>query len=228
MPTAPALLTRRWLLIPLWLAANVLGFGLVGAGFHNFPLAFSFPPSLIGLSQFQFGPGLLGGLMFGFTPALLVGLAQWALLRPLLAPSRWWILTVPAGMAWQHFLNDGLPNARDLGWAVLLSAGLTGLLQMRLLRSRPAFSRWWLAASSGGWLLGWIVSIALLNNLGLLQRAWVRGLDGQQHGLQGLVVGAAFGLLTSLVLLQASPATARPSTATKAASSSPATKEVSA
>ncbi|MEK7328894.1 MAG: hypothetical protein AAB217_26920 [Chloroflexota bacterium] len=42
-----------WLTLILWLVANILSFGLVGAMFHNFPLAFTFPPDLAHLGSFS-------------------------------------------------------------------------------------------------------------------------------------------------------------------------------
>jgi hypothetical protein len=201
-----------WLTAVLWIGANLAGFGLVGAMFHNFPLAFGLLAGLTQWGRFELMPALLGGLLFGVVPALLVGLGQWLILRRSLALSGWWIVTVSYGMGLQHFLADGFPNARDLSLAVAAASALTALFQARLLKGRVSGSGWWAAAAIGGWWLGWMLSIGLLEALGLWRLAWVPGLDGQQHGLQGLVVGSTYGLLTGMVWLrfgQAVPAFGR-------------------
>jgi hypothetical protein len=86
------------------------------------------------------------------------------------------------------------------------------VIEARLLKGRGSGSGWWAAAAIGGWWLGWMLSIAVLEALSLWRPACVPGLDGQQHGLQGLVVGSTYGLLTGMVWLrfgQAAPALGR-------------------
>jgi hypothetical protein len=183
----------------LWLVTNVVGFGLAGAFFHNFPLAFAFPPDLAGLGRFNLMPALLGAA-FGFVPALLAGGLQWTLLRRIWPVPRWWIVSVPAGVGLLHFLSDGFENARDLSAAVVLSGLLVGLIQGRLLRPHRSSTRW-VALAVLGWTLGWLLGIAVLHFSGMLYRPWVGGLDFQQHGLLGLTTGLAYGLSTGASLV---------------------------
>lgn len=188
---------QKWLIALLWLLANTITFGLVGAMFHNFPLAFMFPPNISQLGIFR-AEAAIAGFFFGFIPALLIGFLQRMILRPYLPLSRWWLVTVSAGVGFLHFLSDGFENARDLSFAVLLSGLLVGIVQWRLLRPHMPASAWWLAASVFGWCVGWLVGLAILHNTGLLYRPWVPGLDAQQHGLLGLAMGATFSLSTGL------------------------------
>lgn len=201
MTTRPATFKINWLTLLLWLVANVLGFGFVGAMFHNFPLAFTFPPNVLRLESFRL-EAAIGGFFFGFIPALLIGFLQHILLRRQLSLSRWWLVSVSAGMGLQHFLADGFENARDLSTAVLISGVLVGVIQWWLLRSHIPSSAWWIVTSGLGWFVGWLIGIAILYNMGLLYRSWVPGLDGQTHGILGLAVGAAFSLSTSLFWIQ--------------------------
>lgn len=179
----------------LWLLANTLSFGLAGAGFHNFPLAFTFPPDFSQLGSFRLEAAMVG-FFFGFIPALLTGFLQRLILRRYFLLSRWWVVTVSAGVGLLHFLSDGFENARDLSFAVLLSGLLVGAFQWWLLRPLSSISAWWLVLSVVGWYAGWLIGIAILHNTGLLYRAWVPGIDGQTHGILGLSVGAAFSLST--------------------------------
>jgi hypothetical protein len=188
---------QKRLIALFWLLANILSFGLVGAMFHNFPLAFTFPPSISQLGRFSLTPAIVG-FFFGFIPALLIGFLQRVILRRRWPLSRWWLVSVSAGVGLLHFLSDGFENARDLSFAVLLSGLLVGVLQWRLLRPHLSHSAWWLAVSVFGWCVGWLIGIAILHNTGLLYRPWVPGLDGQTHGLLGLAMGATFSLGTGL------------------------------
>jgi len=185
------------LIFTVWLLANTLGFGLVGAGFHNFPLAFTFPPIISQLGGFRLEAAIVG-FFFGFIPSLLVGFLQRLILRREWPLSRWWIVSVSVGVGLQHFLADGFENARDLSLAVLLSGLLVGVIQWRLLRPHLPSSAGWIVASGLGWSVGWLIGIAILHNTGLLYRPWVPGLDGQTHGILGLAAGLAYSLSTGL------------------------------
>lgn len=197
MTTRPATFKINWLTLLFWLIANVVSFGFVGAMFHNFPLAFTFPPNVLRLGSFRTEAAIVG-FFFGFIPALLIGFLQRLILRRSLPLSRWWIISTSMGMGLMHFLSDGFENARDLLLAVLLSGLLTGLVQWRLLRPHSASARWWLPISTLGWFVGWLIGITILYSTGLLYRPWVPGLDGQTHGILGLSTGLAFGLSTGL------------------------------
>lgn len=144
IPNLPSLKTN-WLTLALWFIANLLGFGFVGAMFHNFPLAFTFPPNISRLGSFRL-EAAIAGCFFGFIPALLIGFLQLLILRRHLPLSRWWIISVSAGMGLMHFLADGFENARDLSLAVLLSGLLVGIIQWRLLRPQLSSAAGWIAA----------------------------------------------------------------------------------
>jgi hypothetical protein len=205
----PALMTRpsetAWpagRLAVLWLGANSLAVGLAGAFFHNFPLAQTFPPDLARLGPFSLMPALLGGVLFGFAPALAAGLLQRWVLRLAAWPlSRWWIVSISSGLGLLHFLSDGFESARDLSAAVFVSGLVIGLLQWRLLRPYWPGSAGWVLASAGGWHLGWVGGLAILEGLGWLAGPWVSGLDFKQHGVLGVTTGLGYALGTGLFWL---------------------------
>ena len=189
MPTTISRPASHWLTLLLWLIANVISFGLVGAMFHNFPLAFTFPPNLTRLGTFSLAPALLGGALFGFVPALLIGFLQRWILRRHLPLSRWWIISVSAGMGLMHFFSDGFENARDLSLAVLLSGLVVGVIQWRMLRPHLPSAVWWIAASGLGWYGGGLMGSAI----------WINGLEA--HGRSGLTTGLMYSLSTGLFLM---------------------------
>lgn len=193
---------KNWLTALTWLVVNVGGFGLAGAMFHNFPLAFTFPPDLAHLGRFSLMPAILGGVLFGFIPALPIGLLQRLVLRGVLPLSRWWILSASAGLALLHFLSDGFENARDLSAAILLSGLVVGLWQWRLLRSLVPSPAGWILASASGWYLGWVIGMAILHSTGMLYLPWAGGLDSKQHGVLGVLAGLLYGLGTGLSLIR--------------------------
>jgi len=192
-------LPTRWRMLFGWGLVNILGFGFVGALFHNFPLAYAFSPSLTHFGAFDGGAALFGFLL-GFVPALFIGLMQWWLLCRLWPLSRWWIVTVSAGIGLQHFLADGFPSARDLSLAVLAGSLVTAGWQGWLVRQAGASATKWFGSVLLGWCGGWVSGLLLLNALDLLHRPWQPGLDFQQHGLLGLVLGAAYSLGTALLI----------------------------
>jgi hypothetical protein len=95
MTTTLALLKTNGLTFSLWLVANLLSFSLVGAMFHNFPLAFAFPPNVSRLGSFRPEAAIVG-FFFGFIPALLIGFLQHLILRRHFPLSRWWIISASA------------------------------------------------------------------------------------------------------------------------------------
>ena len=190
----------KWTLVLWWLLANAISFGIAGALFHNFPLAFIFPPTIVRLGAFYLSPGL-AGVLFGAVPSILIGLFQWLILRGKFPVSRWWIFTVSAGVALDHFIADGFPNARDLSIAVVASSALVAVLQWLLLRRNLNPSLWWILATIVSWCLGWVLGVSVLGSLGLLQIPGQRGLDFQQHGLLGMVLGSVYGMATGVLML---------------------------
>lgn len=182
----------NWLTLILWLLANSLSFGLVGAMFHNFPLAFTFPPDVASLGGFRAEAAIVG-FFFGFIPALLIGFLQRVILSRSLVLPRWWIISTSVGLGLMHFLADGFENARDLSLAVILGSLAVGVFQGRLGRAQSD-SVWLIPINTLSWYVGWLMGMAILHNLGLLNRVWVPGLDGQTHGILGLSVGVVFSL----------------------------------
>ena len=191
----------NWLTMILWPAANLIGFSLAGVFFHNFPLAFAFPPNLSRLGSFSLAPALLGGLMFGAVPALLLGFLQRLTLRRHLPVSRWWIVSASVGMGLMHFLSDGFENARDLSIAVSLSGLVVGVMQWLLLRAQLPESVWCIPASLIGWYVGWVIGIATLDAIGLRHVPWIGGLDVKQHGILGIATGITYSLTTAPTLI---------------------------
>ena len=190
----------KWTLVLWWLLANAICFGMAGAPFHNFPLAFMFPPTIARLGAFQLSPAL-AGVLFGAVPSIPIGLFQWLMLRGKFPVSRWWIFTVSAGVGLDHFLADGFPTARDLSIAVVASSALVAVLQWLLLRRHLNPSLWWILTTIASWSLGWVLGVSVLGSLGLLQIPWQRGLDFQQHGLLGIVLGSVYGIATGVLMV---------------------------
>jgi hypothetical protein len=194
IPLAPR--ANIWLKFSLWLLINTLGFGLVGAMFHNFPLAFTFPPTVSRLGSFRAEAAIVG-FFFGFIPALLIGFLQRVILERALPLPRLWIISTSLGMGLMHFLADGFEHARDLTLAVLVGGLAVGVFQWWLMHPQP-WAAWLIPLNVVSWYGGWLIGIAILHNTGLLNRAWVPGLDGQTHGILGLSVGVVFSLSTGL------------------------------
>jgi hypothetical protein len=189
---------RRLLL--LWLAVNIVGFGVLGAMFHNFPVVYNVPPGPWRLGGFSLQPAILGGILFGAVPAMLVAFAQRWVLRPAVDLSWWWLGTVPVGVGLSHFMLDGYEYAADLSGAVFLGGLAMGLAQWAVLRRALSGSGWWIPACLLGWLVGWVVGVAALESQHQLRVPWEGGLDFRQHATLGLTIGISYGLATGLVL----------------------------
>lgn len=180
-----------------WLLANVISFGFVGGAFHNFELL---TPSIAGLGTFELAPALVGAL-FGAVPSILIGWFQWLILRRYIRVSRWWILTVSAGIGLNHFIADGFPNARAPIIGLLAGSAAVGLLQWLVLRRQVNSFAWWILATIGSWSIGVLIGVSLLDASGLLSRSYTPGLDFQQHGLVGIVLAAIYSILTGVVMV---------------------------
>jgi hypothetical protein len=186
-----------------WSLINLMGLGLVGALFHNFPLAFTFPPNVSRLGSFSFGAGFFSGLAFGFVPALLIGFLQRLILRNHWPISRWWIVSVSAGVGLMHFITDGFENARDLSIAVVFGGLVVGVVQWLLLRQHVKSSGWWILATVASWYLGWLMSYLILLLLRFVNPSWAGAMYQyqNQHGLQGLSVGIVTSLVNGALLV---------------------------
>lgn len=177
-----------------WVLINSLGFAASGLMFHNFPTAFSFPPSFEGLGVFAITPAL-AGFLFGAIPSLPISALGWWLLRRHISLSRWWILALPLGIGLLHFLSDGFPNAYNLSVPVLASGAVIGILQWNLLRREKGLSAWWIVAQTLGWYLGWALGFVLFtwSAVGQLDYA-------PKHALLGMTTGIGYSLLTGLAV----------------------------
>lgn len=196
MTVTLAPLKTNWITALFWLIANILGFGFVGAMFHNFPLAFTFPPNVLRLGSFRLEAAIVG-FFFGFIPALLIGFVQRLILNRSVPLPRLWIISTSLGMGLMHFLADGFENARDLSLAVILGGLAVGVFQWRLLRPLQPQATWVIFINTLGWYVGWLIGIAMLHNTGLY-RPWDPNLTGTTHGILGLSVGVVYSLSTGL------------------------------
>ena len=107
-----------------WTLANVVSFGAAAAPmFHNFE---THMPTVTVLGTFDPSAAVAGAIA-GAVPMALAGYWQRALLRRFLPVSRWWILTLSGGMALNHFVSDGFPDATDPLFALLATGAVVGL-----------------------------------------------------------------------------------------------------
>lgn len=128
----------------IWLFANILGFGALGASILVFP-------SILGKSGF---------FTTTFIIAIPISLAQWIALRRILQASILWILTIPIGMPLSFLILRAIPpglwfDADDDSLiamtSMLLVVGLIiGLLQWIILRRQLARAAIWLFGSAIG------------------------------------------------------------------------------
>jgi len=180
-----------------WLLANVVTFGFAGGMFHNFellPLSFARP------GTFDL-PAAGFGAIFGFVPSIPIGWLQWLNLRRHLPISRWWILTVSAGVGLNHFISDGFPHSGDLAIGLLAGCAVTGVLQWLVLRRQVRSFAWWILATVAGWSMGVLIGVSLLVATGLIRKPWSPALGFQQHGLVGIILAAVYSLVTGGVMV---------------------------
>jgi hypothetical protein len=165
----------------IWIIANILGFGALGA-------LLLWLPSMMQLS--------------GFVPSTLIitfpiALAQWLALRRILQTSILWILTTPIGLLLAISIMRVIPDGLWLGLddesiaaliAVYLLIGFViGLPQWLILRRQLSRSSIWLLGSSIGVAAAfWIIFVTDLVN---------------QSGIISYIVGAlVYSIVTGLVL----------------------------
>lgn len=181
-----------------WLLANVISFGFVGGAFHNFELV---NPSIGRLGTFELAPASVGAVL-GAVPSILIGSLQWLILRRHLPVSRWWILTVSAGIGLNHFISDGFPNASDPIIGLFAGSAVVGVLQWLALRRLVNSFAWWIVATVVSWSVGVVIGVSLLDVSGLLRSDWTSGLGFQQHGLVGIVLAAVYSIPTGVIMVR--------------------------
>ena len=165
----------------IWIIANILGFGALGASLLVFP-------SIMSIS--------------GFVPSTLIitlpiALAQWLALRRILQTSILWVLTTPIGLLLAISIIRVIPAGLwqvvdDESIAALTPVGLwigfaIGLPQWLILRRQLSKSSIWLLGSSIGVAAGfWTIIVTDLVN---------------RSGIIAYIVGAlVYSIVTGLVL----------------------------
>jgi len=165
----------------IWLLANMLGFGALGASILLFP-------SILGIAGFY---------MTTFVMAIPISLAQWITLQRILQTPILWILTIPMGIPLSFLIMRVIPaglwfDADDDSlvamMSMLLIVGLMiGLLQWLILR------RQLLRATV--WLLGSAIGVA-----GSFWLIFVTGLIDQSGIISYIVVALVYSSITGLIL----------------------------
>lgn len=145
-----------------WTLANVLG-GMVG-----------YALLILGLTGESPAAVFLALPAAAAAAGLLVGWIEQRLLRPRWPADGWmfatalgWLVGVPLAVGATALLREALrgwPDSYRLGM-FLLAAGLAGALasfgQWRLLRRQSDQHPWWLLAGGVGWLMAWLVVLAV-------------------------------------------------------------------
>jgi len=140
-----------------------------------------------------------------------VGLMQLRVLRRRIRGSVWWVLASIIGMAipfgayevvnvvWEYPYDLSLVGLVGHAVAMLFGGALIGVLQLRVLLPYTAQSRWWVLASTIGWissLVGFAVVAAVGEGLGISPMRW-----GVVSLLVGPIIGgAALGAVTGVAL----------------------------
>ena len=148
----------------IWVCANILGFGALGASLLVFP-------SIMSIS------GLVATTLIITIP---ISLAQWIALRRILQTSVLWILTIPIGLLLAVLINRVIPDGfwqvvDDESIAALTTGYLVGgfaigLPQWLILRQQLSRSSIWLLGSSIGAAAGcWLILVTdLINQSGII------------------------------------------------------------
>lgn len=151
----------------IWVLANVLGFGALGAMHLLSPLIMMFS-------------GLIATITTALTISIPIGLAQWIALRRILQTSVLWIPTILIGLLFSVLIMrvtpDGLWQVVDDESVVALTAGYfvggfaIGLPQWLILRRQLSRSSIWLLGSSIGSAAGaWLILVTdLINYSGII------------------------------------------------------------
>lgn len=151
----------------IWVLANVLGFGALGAMHLLSPLIMMFS-------------GLIATITTALAISIPIGLAQWIALRRILQTSVLWIPTILIGLLFSVLIMrvtpDGLWQVVDDESVVALTAGYfvggfaIGLPQWLILRRQLSRSSIWLLGSSIGAGAGpWLILVTdLINQSGII------------------------------------------------------------
>jgi hypothetical protein len=144
----------------------------------------------------------------GLTAGLILGLVQGRIdLAGVQLPGAWpaataagWAAGLPAVAgfsAWIRPLIIDLPDGYRLGFS-LTGAGLIGaaaaLWQWRLIKTKLKGAQWWLLANGVGWLMGWIMVLAIGLFLGAGEPLPVES----SRFVHGLILGACGGFVIGL------------------------------
>lgn len=183
----------NWLTAALWLIASILGYGLVGVMFH-FPSGF--PPNT---DVFNSG-AFFGGAMQGFLSGLAVGFLQWLVLRRHIAHASRWMLWTAVGLGAVHAFGDALPDRVAIPIIGLAGGLVLGAAQWFVLRYVFDKAWNWIVATGVSWTVGINLGLALIEVMGLRDRAWTPGVGATEHGVVGLVAGIVVGLATGVLL----------------------------
>ena len=209
MRAAPAGRLMGWRLWLGWVLASTVGWAAGGP---------------VGAAVVSNGNIVLAGSIGLAAGGLIAGVLQALVLRPLVARSGWWVMTIPlavavagvvglaAGAVVGGVLPPGQPSPLggadvgvDVGWVV--SAGLfgpaVGLLQFFLvLRRQVPHAGWWVLASTVAWVAGG-PGVGFISAL-----VGVTGGAAISWGSLGAVYGAITGLVLVRLLGQPEPAAA--------------------
>ena len=131
---------------------------------------------------------------------LLAGYWQRSILRRYIPVSRWWIVTVSGGMALNHFVSDGFPDATDPLFALLATSFVVGVSQWLVLRRQLLSSGWWIPATVVGWSLGVFLGTSLLGQTDLLSEDWSPWLSFREHGLVAVVTALVYSIVTGVTM----------------------------
>ncbi|MGD9092769.1 MAG: hypothetical protein PVF74_07960 [Anaerolineales bacterium] len=165
MTQTSGILSKQFL---IWVFANVLGFGALGAMHLVFPAL---------IMRFS---GLIATIATALAISIPISLAQWIALRRILQTSVLWILTIPIGLLLTvliiRVIPDGLWLVVDdesiaaLTTPYLVFGFIIGLLQWLILRRQLLRSSIWLLGSSIGAVAGiWLILVTdLINQSGII------------------------------------------------------------
>ena len=176
-----------------WVGVTYLGFALAG-GNH---LQAQAPTVSFDLANILPSAALFG-FVFGAVGGAIVGALQRIVLRSWVSGVRWWIPLTAVGFGLIHAFNDAFQYPPfDIPIVLLADGVVLAALQWFALRRALPRSWVWLPAAAIGWLVGGLVAIALLSQVGDPLAELFLG-----WGSAGLVLGLITG---AVLLLQRGP-----------------------
>ena len=186
-----------------WIAANFLGFAIIGVLTLVTPLLQSIPGWLVTSATEALSPlrPLLDSIPAWLVSSLLIGLplgfTQWLALRRILKTSKWWIISISIGLLIAIFIGKVIPDGFGPAWDDESIAALTvgyfvggfaiGLPQWLILRQQLRRSSIWLLGSSiGTFASAWFILVTDLINL---------------SGILSIIIGTLiYSIITGLIL----------------------------